>query len=149
MTTFFVLTKFFHKKITYFVLCAKRQNLVLKKTLHETFFYLFFYRRHIKCRFSVKLGARIYSMRRIGFFLQMYETFFLNFWQPYTLNFCSNFFDILKIFFWSHEHMLRYAKLDFWTTKTTFKEEISTTFLASCLRWRRLYHFLTSSFMQI
>jgi hypothetical protein len=104
-------------------------------------FLSFFFRRHMKYRFSVKLGVRICSMRRIGFFYRCTRLFF-EFFTAVHVKVLFAIIYILIIFFWSHEHMLRYAELDFWTTKTTFKEEISTTFLASCLRWRRLYHFL-------
>jgi hypothetical protein len=42
VSTFYVLTKSFHEKPTYFVLCVKRQNLVLKNSFVRVNFFLSF-----------------------------------------------------------------------------------------------------------
>jgi hypothetical protein len=50
VSTFYVLTKSFHEKPTYFVLCLKRQNLVLKNSFVRVNFFLSFLHKPQKKR---------------------------------------------------------------------------------------------------
>jgi hypothetical protein len=57
VSIFYVLTKSFQEKPTFFVLCVKRQKLVLKMALYETFF-VFSTQATKSCQFFTQLGVQ-------------------------------------------------------------------------------------------
>jgi hypothetical protein len=70
----------FLRKMIFFVLCVKKKYFDAKIGVARDIF-LSFYTRHNKYRFIVKLGASTWHVKM------------------YVLNFCSEFFSILKMFF--------------------------------------------------
>jgi hypothetical protein len=68
------------KKNDIFVLCVKKQNMVLKRLCTWHYFYPF-YTKYKKCRYTMKLGVCIWNV------------------ETYALYFCLNFFYHFKMLF--------------------------------------------------
>jgi hypothetical protein len=60
ISTFYVLTKLFHKKPTFFVACVEKTKFGVKKNVYMAFF-LSFYTRH-KMSFFMKLGVSTWNV---------------------------------------------------------------------------------------